>query len=133
MPKTCSICLEPVCRPAKLNLNCDCKYYVHYKCYNKWWKINKNCIICHELSSKPMTYRDRNKTPPRRTNLIRRINNRRIRRYPPDTRYIHDYISRIPFDNENELKTIFCAFIIGFIGWIILRNLNSIPSLVIKR
>tara|TARA_B100000900_G_scaffold249720_1_gene212615 strand:- start:3262 stop:3504 length:243 start_codon:yes stop_codon:yes gene_type:complete len=80
-----------------------------------------------------MTYRDRNKTPPRRTNLIRRINNRRIRRYPPDTRYIHDYISRIPFDNENELKTIFCAFIIGFIGWIILRNLNSIPSLVIKR
>ena len=27
------------------------------------------------------------------------------RRYPIDTRYIHDYMSRIPFDNENELKT----------------------------
>ena len=132
MSKTCSICLESVSRPAKLMLNCECKYYVHYKCYYNWWKNNKTCIICHTTSSKPITYRNRNKTPTRRHTLIRRINNRRRRTYPPDTRYIHDYMSRIPFDNENELKTIFFAFMIGFIGWILLRNLNSIPSLVIK-
>ena len=34
--KTCSICLENVSRPAKLNQHCDCKYYVHYKCINTY-------------------------------------------------------------------------------------------------
>ena len=114
MPKTCNICLENVSRPAKLNLNCECKYYVHYSCYNKWWKENKNCIICHKICNKPYRYKDRNKTPPRKRELVRRINRRR-RTYPPDTRYIHDYINRLPFDNENEMKTIVCAFIVGFV------------------
>ena len=116
MPKTCSICLEPVSRPAKLMLNCECKYYTHYKCYYTWWKDNHNCIICHELSSKPLKYN--NRTPPRRRELIRRIDRRRThtlnRFYTVDTRQIHDYMNTIPFDNENELKTIVCAFIIGF-------------------
>ena len=123
MPKTCSICLESVTRPAKLMLNCECKYYTHYKCYYKWWKDNKTCIICHENCEKPLRYN--NKTPTRRHTLIRRINNRRrlnnVRTYPPDTRYIHDYISRIPFDNENELKTILCAWIFGFIGYLVIK------------
>lgn len=121
MSKTCSICLENIHRPAKLNLHCECKYYVHYSCYNKWWKINNNCIICHEICSKPYKYRDRNKTPPRRRELVRRINGRRRRIYPPDTRYIQDYTNRLPFDNENECKTIFISVVCAFIGYFIIR------------
>ena len=113
---TCSICLEDVYRPAKLDLFCECKYYVHYKCFNKWWKNNKNCIICHETCGKP--YRYKNKTPTRRSSLIRRI---KRRRYPPDTRYIHDYMSRIPFDNENELKTIVVAILFFIISYFIIK------------
>ncbi len=121
MSKTCNICLENVSRPAKLNLHCECKYYVHYSCYNKWWKINNNCIICHEICSKPFRYKDRNKTPPRKRELVRRINGRRRRIYPPDTRYIQDYTNRLPFDNENECKTIFASFVCAFIGYFIIR------------
>ena len=33
--KICSICLENVRKEMNLNLNCDCKYAVHFKCYNK--------------------------------------------------------------------------------------------------
>lgn len=120
MSKTCSICLENIHRPAKLNLHCECKYDVHYSCYNKWWKINNNCIICHQNCSKPYKYKDRNKTPPRRRELVRRINLRR-RRYPPDTRYIQDYLNRLPYDNENECKTIFVSFICAFIGYFVIR------------
>ena len=58
MPKnTCNICLENVIRPAKLNLTCECKYYVHYKCFNTWHENNKNCIICHKLCYKPDKYK----------------------------------------------------------------------------
>ena len=43
MPKnTCNICLENVIRPAKLNLTCECKYYVHYKCFNTWHERQQN-------------------------------------------------------------------------------------------
>lgn len=60
--KICSICLESVTKYADLNLNCQCKYYVHYSCYNKWWKINKSCIICHEIAFKPSKPNSSNKT-----------------------------------------------------------------------
>ena len=43
------------------------------------------------------------------------------RRYPPDTRYIHDYMSRIPFDNENELKTIVVAILFFIISYFIIK------------
>ena len=42
----CNICLEPVIFCPQLNLECKCKYTVHYSCYNTWWKSNKTCIIC---------------------------------------------------------------------------------------
>ncbi len=42
----CCICLEPVIFQPKLNLECNCKYTVHYNCYNTWWENNKSCIIC---------------------------------------------------------------------------------------
>jgi hypothetical protein len=116
MPKTCSICLENVKRPASLDLDCYCKYYVHYTCISKWWKENHSCIICHENCPKPNKYMrgNRNRTPVRKRKIVRRIQRRRLPRriYPPDTRYIHDYLNRLPFDNENELKTIIFVFII---------------------
>ena len=36
--KQCSICLEKVPKPTHLNLNCECRYKVHYSCYMRWWK-----------------------------------------------------------------------------------------------
>ena len=115
MSKTCSICLENVKRPASLDLNCYCKYHVHYTCITKWWKENHSCIICHENFPKPNKYirGKRNRTPVRKHKIVRRIRRRQLSRriYPPDTRYIHDYLNRIPFDNENELKTIIFIFI----------------------
>lgn len=73
--KTCSICLENVRKEMNLNLNCECRYAVHFKCYNKWWKINHCCIICHTPSPQPRRYG----TPIRneRKTLIRKINRRR--------------------------------------------------------
>ena len=114
MTKICSICLEKVKRPASLDLNCYCKYHVHYSCITKWWKENHSCIICHENFPKPNKYMrgKRDRTPIRKRKIIKRIQ-RRI--YPPDTRYIHDYLNRLPFDNENELKTIIFVFIVSLL------------------
>jgi hypothetical protein len=44
--KKCYICLDYCKNPCNLNLNCNCRYSVHNKCYKKWWDKNKNCIIC---------------------------------------------------------------------------------------
>ena len=134
MPKkTCSICLENVSRPAKIINSCECKYYVHYKCINTWWMNNHNCIICHETCGKPLKYNQG--TPKRRGKLIRTINRRRAPRriYPPNTRYIHDYLNRIPFDNENELKTIIIAIIICALALILIYPLNTIPRIIVER
>ncbi len=88
MPKnTCNICLENVIRPAKLNLTCECKYYVHYKCFNTWHENNKQCIICHKFCYKPDKYK-RNQTPIRSSRYIKKI---KQRIYPIQTRYIQDF------------------------------------------
>ena len=50
--KLCIICLDTCKTKLNLQLNCECNYVVHYKCFNKWWKKNKNCIICKELCKK---------------------------------------------------------------------------------
>lgn len=97
MPKnTCNICLENVIRPAQLNLTCECKYYVHYKCFNTWYKNNKNCIICHKFCYEPDKYR-RNRTPIRQAkqHLGNKIEyrQRNRRRYPIQTRYIQDNLT----------------------------------------
>jgi hypothetical protein len=49
----CNICLDYCKKPCKLNLNCECKYKVHMKCYKKWWEENKNCIICLKKCPEP--------------------------------------------------------------------------------
>ena len=137
MTKICSICLEKVKRPASLDLNCYCKYHVHYTCISKWWKENHSCIICHENFPKPNKYRrgKKDRTPIRKRKIIRQIQGRRLprRTYPPDTRYIHDYLNRIPFDNENELKTIIIAIIIFALVFILIFPLNTIPRIIIER
>ena len=56
MSYQCLICFENIKKPAILNLNCECQYNVHYKCYNKWWKMKKNCMICHTPSEKPRSF-----------------------------------------------------------------------------
>jgi len=52
----CLICFDECVYPAILDLKCECQYNVHYKCYNKWWKMKRTCIICHELTGKPKSY-----------------------------------------------------------------------------
>ena len=127
MPKnTCNICLENVIRPAKLNLTCECKYYVHYKCFNLWHKDNQNCIICHKFCYKPDKYK-RNQTPIRSSRYIKKIK-RRI--YPIQTRYIQD--NRMCFrwcyyQIPPEKVEICCKGMVGFcflcIGiWIYINN-----------
>ena len=44
----CFICLETCKKPGVLDLNCECDYIVHKKCFDKWYMIQKNCIICHK-------------------------------------------------------------------------------------
>ena len=56
MSNQCLICFENCKYPAILDLNCECQYVVHYKCYNKWWKMKKTCMICHTLANKPRSY-----------------------------------------------------------------------------
>ena len=109
--KTCSICLETVKRPAILQLNCDCKYYSHYKCFYEWWEIKSECIICHEKCKKPRKYNSKNTTPPRIKKrykeidrLVSNIENRRMNLSNNPEEYIENQIiPPTPCDNENEL------------------------------
>ena len=56
MTYQCLICLNDCKHPAILMLNCQCQYYVHYRCYKKWWKENQNCIICLTEAEEPYSY-----------------------------------------------------------------------------
>ena len=124
--KTCSICLEYVRKEMNLKLNCDCKYAVHFKCYNKWWKINHCCIICHTPSPQPKRYG----TPRhnKRKTLIRKINRRRNNHpnviefpYPiaPNeiTFWIKLYIANI-------FKIVLFTLFIFFIKWLINSSIH---------
>lgn len=111
--KTCSICLESVWRPAFLNLNCQCKYYVHYKCYNKWWKQNKSCIICHLDSPKPkinkrfITPRRIKKTKTLEQIIEKRHNNNNetpsLSIHTIINNFALDYDNRFRVDDDNEI------------------------------
>ena len=119
--KTCSICLESVRKEMNLNLNCDCKYAVHFKCYNKWWKVNKCCIICHTPSPQPRRYG----TPIRneRKNLIKKINRRRNNRQNvvefPERIEQNDIIFIIKLYIGILLKIILFTLFVFFIQWLI--------------
>ena len=104
---TCLICHEDLKRPCFLNLNCDCDYSCHYKCFNEWYQIKPECIICH--------------TPTYGKPFWRKLRKRKIRRArtPPrrglTTAEIETRLALLPDDNENERKTlkfIFCIFVL---------------------
>lgn len=46
--KLCFICLETCKKPGVLDLKCECDYIVHKRCFDKWYKRSRTCIICHE-------------------------------------------------------------------------------------
>ena len=104
---TCLICHEDLKRPCFLNLNCDCDYSCHFKCFNEWYQIKPECIICHTPTyGKPLWRKLRKRkirrarTPPRRGLTIAEIERR---------------LELLPDDNENERKTlkfIFCFFVL---------------------
>ena len=72
--KQCIICLETCKKPLKLDLNCECKYVVHYKCFNTWWKRKKNCIICKTECNKQYTRGKKKKNIERNRNIVRNRN-----------------------------------------------------------
>lgn len=49
----CMICLVKCLTPGTLHLLCDCKYKVHYRCYQRWYKVSPTCIICHQFAFPP--------------------------------------------------------------------------------
>ena len=118
--KTCNICLNTVRNPINTRdfLLCDCDFNVHYKCYYRWWRENQTCIICHKKCNKPYkngllsAIQRRNTYNTRYTNIGTRYI--QIPNHLRQQELIEEYIRRIPFDNENELKTLL------FIGIIIL-------------
>ena len=44
----CFICLDSCKKPGVLDLYCECNYIVHKRCFDKWYRLKKTCIICHE-------------------------------------------------------------------------------------
>jgi len=52
----CLICFENIKYPPILDLNCECQYNVHFKCYNKWWKMKRTCIICQTPAGRARPY-----------------------------------------------------------------------------
>lgn len=112
---TCMICHEDIKRPCFLNLNCDCNYECHYVCFNQWYKIKQECIICHKPTYGKPNWRKlrkrkiRNKTPPRRGLTTAEIERR---------------LELLPDDNENERKTIQIIFFLMVLFWFVYNYLK---------
>jgi len=113
---TCLICHEDLKRPCFLNLNCECDYECHYKCFNEWYKIKPECIICHTSTyGKP---------------FWRKLKKRKIRRVrtPPrrglTTTEIERRLELLPDDNENERKTLKFIFVFMVLFWFIYNHLK---------
>ena len=130
MDRTCNICFERCKYPATNNLYCDCKYIVHYKCIIKWYNLKGTCMICNESCEKPtfsfrnnLSIEDRNNIDTYNHNLNHYddttiiINTRSPidQLYENYTNYIVNRLDNLPFDNENELKTIFFAGLFYFV------------------
>lgn len=109
---TCNICLKLNRRSYKLNLNCECKYNVHKKCFMDWWNQNHNCIIC--LTECPEPYKKKSFIDKRRKRIKTRL---RIRYRNNRTNFsIHDVenndqLSLHYSDNNNLFNYNLCYFI----------------------
>jgi len=113
---TCMICHEDIKRPCFLNLNCECIYECHFKCFNEWYNIKPECIICHSSTGGRPNWRKlrkrkvkRARTPPRNTLTTSEIERR---------------LARLPDDNENERKTLKVIFCIMVFVWFIYNHLK---------
>ena len=42
----CAICFEEIYMPYYKSPSCNCNIYYHLNCIEKWYNINKSCIIC---------------------------------------------------------------------------------------
>lgn len=135
MDRPCNICFEPCKYPATNNLYCDCKYIVHYKCIIKWYNLKQTCMICNESCEKPtfsfcndVNIEDRNidtfnhnlnNYDNTTTNIINNSRNRFDLLYENYTNYIVNRLDNLPFDNENELKTIFFSGLFYFVIYLV--------------
>ena len=45
---TCSICLDNMSEN-KVKLNCDCNYFYHQNCIDRWKEIRNECPICKKV------------------------------------------------------------------------------------
>lgn len=111
----CLICHDDVKRPCFLNLNCECIYECHFKCFNEWYKIKNECIICHKITNGKPFWRKLKKR-------------RKKRRTPPRIRLTTAEIERrlelLPYDNENERKTIKIVFFLIVVFWFVYTYLK---------
>ena len=135
--KQCIICLENCKNPLKLDLNCECKYVVHYKCFNTWWKRKKNCIICKTECNKQykiikkkkniIKNQIRNINPVRNINIIRN-RNIAVPILNPENPELMVQIFEQQYGNYNaqvnmivcsKILQIFFYLLLGLIVWII--------------
>ena len=107
---TCLICHEDVNRPCFLNLNCNCDYNCHFKCFNNG--MVKPVLYVNYLG-KPFWRKKKRKseerTPPRRVLTTAEIERR---------------LERLPDDNENERKTLKFVFFFMVLFWFIYNYLK---------
>ena len=127
---TCLICHEDLRTPCFLNLNCDCDYNCHYKCFNEWYLIKPECIICHTPTYGKPLWRRLRKRKVRRTRTPPRAPPRNINYLT--TAEIERRLALLPPDNENEGKAIKCIFCIFLLFIFIYHNFvkNNPRSLI---
>ena len=119
---TCLICHEDLKRPCFLNLNCDCDYTCHYKCFNEWYLMKPECIICHTTTYGKPFWRKLRKRKVRRAITPTRTPNRNINYLT--TADIERRLARLPHDNENEKKKLKFIFLIIVFFWFIYNHLK---------
>ena len=110
----CIICLAPCKKQAILQLNCECNYIVHYKCFNKWWLKTPKCIICRKNCQKPISqYGKHNKviTPVRRRRRRRRYTFNHFTDYDYDLQVEHEIpLNRYIIHPTNNNRNIFTDY-----------------------
>ena len=110
----CLICREEVKYSCFLNLNCDCEYHSHFKCFNKWYKIKQECIICHKTTNGKPFWRKKRKNIRCKTPYRRHLTTNEIERR----------LATIPDDNDNERKTLISIVVVLVLSWIFYNYLK---------
>jgi hypothetical protein len=119
--KQCIICLENCKKPLKLDLDCECKYVVHYKCFNTWWKRQGNCIICKTECNKHYIRGKKKK------NIIRKRQNRIPILNPRNPELLLQIFEGQYINHNAQVNMIVCSkilqiffyLLVGLIVWIV--------------